>query len=610
MQKYLLTLCCLLSSIVLYGQETEDCGTRPTINIEVPRGATPWTSLDLNNDPCLFQFAIVTDRTGGLRPGIFKEGVERLNLLQPEFVMSVGDFIPGYTTDLKELDRQWNEFEALVDALEMPFFYVPGNHDLTNEVMLDLWKERFGPTYYHFIYKDVLFLCLNSEDQLRGAGRGTVSDEQYEYVKKVLADNPSVKWTLVFLHQPLWAQSDPKRWPDVEALLADRQHSVFAGHVHRYTKWERNDGKYYTLATTGGGSGLRGPRLGEFDHVSWVSMTENGPRIANLQLEGIWDEDVVTSDIRSYISKVQDLRNIIIEPYYGDGKFTEGSLTVRITNDADMPMKAKLSTGFSWDLNGYFEEPELEIGPNAVTTTKLILTGRKAKAIDKLGSIPVNVNLSLQQEDEPDLAIPFKYNVRPLRSYELHATKQPIKVDGQLDEWTSWPYELLSDDKSDCAAYFNLLYDDEYLYVAAKVTDDEVVRMAETPAYNQDGVALVVSGDPVNVSAMSTGSGWYRDELFLLTNPEKDGLSTAPYSRRPIPEGIQTRSVTTDGGYVFEAAIPLKLIKDRQGDDWEAIRFNFGLLDFDPDQQPAQHYFQEDWRGRQNVVGSGMFFRK
>ena len=43
-----------------------------------------------------------------------------------------------------------------------------------------------------------------------------------------------------------------------------------------------------------GVSKLRGPEFGEFDHVVWVTMTVDGPLIANLLLEGIWHEDVVT----------------------------------------------------------------------------------------------------------------------------------------------------------------------------------------------------------------------------------------------------------------------------------------------------------------------------
>ncbi len=599
----------LLSSLGASAQTSADCGTRPSIQIDVPEGVTPWSTLELNNDPCLFQFAIVTDRTGGLRPGIFKEGINRLNLLQPEFVMSVGDFIPGYTTDLNELNRQWNEFEEMVHELNMPFFYVPGNHDLTNEVMLDVWKERFGPTYYHFIYKDVLFLCLNSEDQLRGAGRGTISDEQYEYVEKVLAENPSVKWTLVFLHQPLWSQNDPKRWPDVEKLLEGRQHSVFAGHVHRYTKWERNDGKYFTLATTGGGSRLRGAQLGEFDHVSWISMTEKGPVLANIELEGIWNEDVVTSDVRSYISKVQDLRKVLFSPHFTSGEFSEGSMAVKITNDADVPMKAKLSADFSWDLVAHFEEPVIEVAPNSVVSTKLHMTARRPKDVTLLRGVPINVHLSLQQEDGPDLAVPFQYQVKPLAGYHLAKAKKKVVIDGKLQEWKSWNYKVEGLEK-DASALFDLSVDDEYLYLAAKVTDDQIVRMPETPSYNQDAIAVVVGMDPAEVSAMSTGRGWYREELFLMINPEKDGLKSAPFSQRDIPEGIKVACKVSEVGYDLEMAIPVSLMEEKQGKDWQSIRFNLGILDFDPDEQSQQYFFQPDWRGKENVIGSGLFFKK
>lgn len=37
---------------------------------------------------------------------------------------------------------------------------------------------------------------------------------------------------------------------------------------------------------------MRGTAFGEFDHIVWVTMTDSGPRIANLLLDGIFDENV------------------------------------------------------------------------------------------------------------------------------------------------------------------------------------------------------------------------------------------------------------------------------------------------------------------------------
>ena len=57
-------------------------------------------------------------------------------------------------------------------------------------------------------------------------------------------------------------------------------------------KFTRDGYKYYVLATTGGSSKMRGVEYGEFDEVVWVTMTNKGPVIANLLLNGILDENV------------------------------------------------------------------------------------------------------------------------------------------------------------------------------------------------------------------------------------------------------------------------------------------------------------------------------
>src|SRR3954447_11775075 len=95
----------------------------------------PWTHLKLNNDPADFQFAIVSDRTGGHRARVFSRAVDQLNLLQPEFVVTVGDLIEGYTDSKERAAAEWREFQAYAARLQMPFFYVPGNHDIANRFL-------------------------------------------------------------------------------------------------------------------------------------------------------------------------------------------------------------------------------------------------------------------------------------------------------------------------------------------------------------------------------------------------------------------------------------------------------------------------------------------
>jgi hypothetical protein len=264
------------------------------VNVVV-EGRNPWTHLRLNNDPDEFRFAIVSDRTGGHRPAVFSRAVEQLNLMQPEFVLSVGDLVEGYTEDAERVAGQWKEFQTYVNRLQMPFFYVPGNHDLANPYMEKAWAEKFGRRYYSFLYRNVLFLVLSSEDEPGKRGKdGFVGAEQVEFVKKTLADSPGARWTVVCVHRPLWSQTNlpTNGWLEVEKALAGRKYTVFAGHVHRFRKYVRNGANYYQLATTGGASRMRGLDYGEFDQIAWITMKKDGPVIANVLLDGIYGEDM------------------------------------------------------------------------------------------------------------------------------------------------------------------------------------------------------------------------------------------------------------------------------------------------------------------------------
>ena len=267
------------------------------VQVEV-ENRNPWTHLRVNDDPGTFHFAVVSDRTGGHRARVFSQAVDQLNLVQPAFVLSVGDLIEGYTKDQTRLAKEWKEMQGYVHKLKMPFFYVPGNHDLANPTEVEEWKQRFGRRYYHFTYRDVLFLMVATDDEGEDQkSYGKISKEQADYFATVLKDNPNARWTIVCVHKPIWSmeKADQAGWLDIEKNLAGRNYTVFAGHVHRYQKFVRNGMNYYQLATTGGGSKMRGLEYGEFDHFAWITMTREGPVIANLLLDGILPENLQKS---------------------------------------------------------------------------------------------------------------------------------------------------------------------------------------------------------------------------------------------------------------------------------------------------------------------------
>lgn len=599
--RFLLAICGVLFLTLLAAQDS--------LHIRIPDGPAPWTSLDFNNDADQFQFAIVTDRTGGMRPGVFDRAVDKLNLLQPEFVMSVGDLITGYTEDTIELNRQWAEFNAMIGRLEMPFFYLPGNHDITNKTMEAMWKRRFGPTYYHFVYKDVLFLCLNTEELIRGGGRGAIGPEQFAYIKRTLAENTDVRWTLVFMHQPLWNQHDPRLWPAVEQLLRDRPHHVFAGHVHHYVKYTRNNGRYYTLGTTGGNSRLRGPRLGEFDHVSWVTMTDGGPIIANLALEGIHPDSVATAADMAFINKIYDSKPIRFEPFlFQERKFHVGRVNMKFFNPTDLPMRIEVVPGFSFDYTSKLPTDTVEVAPNSVESYRWMLEARHPKPLDKLGPQPLKVNLIFDYEGQ-ELKLPFNYLISPTQHRDIPGTGD-VKIDGDLEEWGELPHHLALPADASCAVSWGIRSDEAWLYLAAAVRDDAVVSGAGTAPRDRDFIQFVLNADPLDASLIDAGEQQYRYSLSRAFSPRRGPATTVsgpgsdelefPFVCRETPEG-----------YVLEAAIPLTYLTERQGTPWRHLRINWCVQDSDPGQeQRPRYWWQPEWSGEGNVLGSGVFFRR
>jgi hypothetical protein len=291
-------------------------------------GVKPWTSKDFRNNPDNFQFAIIGDRTGGANVhGTFDLAMGQLNLLQPEFVINVGDIIEGYTRDKAELNSQWEEVEAMTAKLEMPFFYTKGNHDVSYPEAREVWNDRHGPDYYYFVYRDVLFMVLDSEDaprlepppgmeeQIQLYNRLQTEDpekarkmlaefmkdeavvaglskpvefpeEQLNWIKKTLKENADVRWTFLFMHEPCW-EKPSESFKAIQALLKDRTFTWFAGHLHYYD-YDNIDGReYITMGPAGSSWHHDGP--GNVDHITWITMTEEGPQIGNIALKGLFE---------------------------------------------------------------------------------------------------------------------------------------------------------------------------------------------------------------------------------------------------------------------------------------------------------------------------------
>lgn len=294
----------------------------PVFQHAVETTEKPWTHANFDNAPGKFTFALFSDLTGGEREGIFEVAIAQLNLLRPELVMSVGDLIEGGTTNPVQLEAEWDSFDLRADKARAPVFYTGGNHDLTNPEMWALWDQRYGQRYYHFVYKDTLFLVMDTEDntaefqwelsRIRDEAiaiideqgwdalpetaygksierkTGRISQGQASYFREVIKKNADVKHTFILMHKPVWERSDEENFATVESALKGRPYTVFYGHVHSYLHEMRHGRDYIRLGTTGG---VQNPtKAMAIDHVTLVTVSDQGVDIANLRMSGIFDK--------------------------------------------------------------------------------------------------------------------------------------------------------------------------------------------------------------------------------------------------------------------------------------------------------------------------------
>ena len=610
------------------------------IEAHTEEAATPWTGLIANDAPEDFSFVIVTDRTGGHRPGVFKSAMPKVNLLQPAFVVSVGDLIEGYTSDQESLDEQWDEFEGFVSRLDVPFFYTPGNHDMSNSVMSETWRTRFGPSYYHFLYKGVLFLVINSE--LFGMVGNPATPvpgpwqqaEQLRHIEHVLAHHEDTRWTIVLTHQPLWDDGredlvgdsaepniDPD-WLQVEALLGDRNYTVFAGHYHRYKKSTRHNRSYITLATTGGSSGLRGPLYGEFDHVALVHMSADGPTIANLTLDGILPDDVATAKSQAAMAKIA--QSVQVEPEFFDGsRFESGGVTFRITNGGDAPLKATASVMSNEVLRLASEPAPVMVAPGENTKLTLHLIANKAVAFEDMPPARVTWSLSSEVRQQP-VVMEVETALLPQRRFDVNKVPRAVRVDADLSEW-SLPYSVTRQgditspqaDPADVSFSFGLGYDAQNLYFAADVIDDSIVASSDRTALEQDGIVIAVDARPdpersanESLEAAVESGNLARLAVALITLVQERPAPILDFLK-DVRAAIPTAIRRTSTGYSVEMAVPVAMLDQRQGKDWEMIRVSIYVNDFDDGERGfTTLHWQPNRFGDAPLAGTGTFVRR
>lgn len=448
------------------------------------------------------------------------------------------------------------------------------------------------------------------------------------------------------MHHPLWNEGET--WSKFKPLFGKRPASFYAGHYHSYKKSIVDSANCYVLATTGGGSGLRGPAFGEFDHFAWITMTRKGPVMANLMLNGIYDDSLggallAANNRKSIINTLKPKSVQISSIQYSSTKKSVDSLEVRVTNDADLPMKLELKILEHSQLQsepGFIAEV---VNPNSVYIRKIKLTIRDQK--NMLGEIePLTIRYALEFEqtdasgDTPRSLARIEgeriaFVVKPLL---ISKAKKEKTIDANLSDWTSLPFKcdipaIIGFNKNswkgpqDGSFSFGVESDSKNLYVAIEAVDDSITQSPDSAkAWYQDGLEFRLDARPDPERSQGKGKNQGIDYLMISLCPRDSVQQSIWYSAGELPKGIKLAGIRKSGKIIAEISIPnsyLDSVQSAQLDSsvgtnkkpWQALRLNFSFGDFDGEardrKNAAQLQWRPDWRSEDSFDGSGTFVR-
>ena len=198
-----------------------------------------------------FNKAANPDVTGTLQAAIAK-----INAMPvaPSFMLHTGDL-----SHLAQADEFDTLEQTLKSAKTSQVFYVPGEHDLTDNGKLYL--ERYGKGtkgdgWYSFDKNGVHFIGLvNAMVQVDG-GLGLLGTEQLKWLEDDLKRYTNSTPIVVFAHIPLWAVYPQWGWgtKDSEQALALLRRfgsvSVLNGHIHQTIQKVEGNITFHTAMST------------------------------------------------------------------------------------------------------------------------------------------------------------------------------------------------------------------------------------------------------------------------------------------------------------------------------------------------------------------------
>lgn len=500
MIRHAVVIALTITALVVLNVPTAGAEVEASSGAESPE-AVP--AAEAGDTEALFRFAILSDRTGGHTPGVYPQVIAEINLLHPDFVVTVGDHIEGYGEDYERSEAEWDSLLSMIGELRAPVYLTPGNHDIWDGTSENMYVARTGQRpYYSFDYENTHFVIL---DVARVESSDDFPEEQMDWLTEDLQGSQNADNIFVFYHKPLWVSTLLVGEPDPlhDIFREYGVDAVFNGHLHHYFTAEF-DGIEYTVIGSSGGGIYRTveqpvPR-GEFFQFAWVTVTPVGHEMAVVDVGGIYPRDVVTTDDLEEIEQVEGELVRIEALRVADASSVRAPVEVAIENssDTDIDDVIRWEVPEGWSVDPPETAVSLEPGGSSVFSFMMENHGD----LYPLPRMSCGYPLSSGKTLDVDLTLPVTRTALSPR------VGSPPVIDGEPAEacWQGCPsvtrFYSEYGEGVEGDTEFSFACDAENLYLSAVCYDTAMVELAsditerDGPIFSEDCVGYFFQPDP------------------------------------------------------------------------------------------------------------------
>jgi hypothetical protein len=519
-------------------------------------------------------FAVIGDRTGEHHPGIYREIVQEVARLHPDFVMNVGDMIEGYDEDSTTIHGEWQEYMSLLQPLSVPVHCTVGNHDIWSDMSERLYRHYIGEPYYSFNYENLHFVVL---DNGRWDKSANLPKEEIDWLIDDLKTNQDAAYTFAFCHKPFWYGAVVNGVPDtVRNIMVNLGvDAVFSGHYHEYFSGDL-DGIHYTGVGSSGADALVSP-TGVLYHFVWVTVDDKGIHITPVKEGSVlpWEETTINDKMAFDKIKHFGIMTPTGLPLDDNFHVQKASVNLQVDNSySNCPVQDTIrwTVPAGWSVEPSTLPVELDTGEvNDYTFTAVC---------DSNPFSPPVATLVFGYGDSARVESQCAMKVMR-QAVATHAATAP-NIDGSLSEsyWTD-PVSVLIGQDGHAATIgptsFYFSYDDHNLYLGAVCHESQMdsivanVTDRDGAIYGEDCVGYFIEPVPESDTAYQiyfNPQGAVFDQILTRDN---EGWMSSDRSWDGVYDVKTSRG---DGSWSIEVKIPLQQF-GTIAKSGEQVRINF-----------------------------------